>query len=201
MPEHTQANGREAQYPIDPMFLERWSPRAFSGEVLPEEQLLTMLEAAHWAPSSYNSQPARFLYALKESADWDRFFNLLVPFNQSWVKDAGALVIIVSESTMIVPGSDKPVPSPTHSFDTGCAWGYLALQAWRSGWYAHGMVGFDMEKAFAELDLPMGFRVEAAIAIGKIGDKSKLPDQLREREVPSGRKPLSEVAFAGSFKK
>lgn len=66
----TKANCRESEYPIDPMFLERWSPRAFTGEIIEETQLLTLLDAAHWAPSSSNMQPWRFLYALKGSEHW-----------------------------------------------------------------------------------------------------------------------------------
>ena len=82
----TNANSRTADYPIDPMFLERWSPRAFTGEPISETDLLTMLEAARWAASSYNSQPWRFIYARRDTPHWDRFLDLLVPHNQSWVK-------------------------------------------------------------------------------------------------------------------
>ena len=57
---------RKSDYPIHEMFLNRWSPRAFTGEPITQEELLTMLEAARWAASSYNSQPWRFLYALRE---------------------------------------------------------------------------------------------------------------------------------------
>jgi nitroreductase len=196
----TTVNGRTADYPIDPQFLERWSPRAFTGEAMGEADLMTVLEAARWAPSSYNSQPWRFIYARRGTPAWDGLLALLNPFNQSWAKEAGALVIVVSSSTMLPPGAEKPVPSHSHSFDTGSAWGYLALEARRLGWYAHGMVGFDMNRAFADLGVPEGYRVEAAIAIGRLGDKSILPEQLAAREVPSPRKPLAEVAFEGKFK-
>ena len=115
----TTANRRTADYPIDPMFLERWSPRAFSSEHLAEADLLTMLEAARWAPSSYNSQPWRFAYALRNTPHWSRFLNLLIPVNQSWAGSAAALVILITNSLMRLPGSDKDVPSFTHSFDGG----------------------------------------------------------------------------------
>ena len=78
---------RKSDYPIHEMFLNRWSPRAFTGQPITQEELLTMLEAARWAASSCNSQPWRFLYALCETAAWERFLNLLVPFNQSWAKE------------------------------------------------------------------------------------------------------------------
>ena len=195
----TTANSRTADHPIDPLFLERWSPRAFSDEPISEQDLLTILEAGRWAASSYNSQPWRFLYARRGTAHWQKFLDLLVPFNQGWAKDAAALVILVSNSLMLPPGAEKPVPSHSHSHDAGAAAANFALQATRMGWHAHGMVGFDMERAFAELNVPQGYRVESAWAVGKRGDASKLPEALRAREAPSPRKPLGELAFEGGF--
>ena len=195
----TVANSRTADHPIDPMFLERWSPRAFTGEAMSEADLLTMLEAARWAASSYNSQPWRFLYARRGTAHWDKFLDLLVPFNRSWAKDASALVVLVSNSLMRPPGAEKDVPSHSHSLDAGTASGYFALQASRMGWFVHGMVGVDMDRAFADLNVPQGFRVEAAYAVGKRGDASSLPEALQAREQPSPRVPLAQLAFEGGF--
>jgi nitroreductase len=197
----TTANGRTADHPISSQFLERWSPRAFTGEVISEADLMTIFEAARWAPSSYNSQPWRFVYARRGTPHWEKLLGLLIPFNQSWAKEAGALVFIVSNSLMTPPNSDKPVPSHSHSFDTGAAWGHMALEAQRIGWHTHGMVGFDIPRAFAELDVPEGHRVEAAVAIGRQCDKSVLPEPLQAREAPSPRKPISESVFEGGFKK
>ena len=195
----TTANGRTADHPIDPLFLERWSPRAFTGEAISEADLMTMFEAARWAPSSYNSQPWKLLYARRDTPHWEKFLGLLNEFNRSWAQRAGVLIVIVSNSVMRPPGADKDVPSHSHSFDTGAAWASLALQATRSGFQAHGMVGFDIDRAFAELNVPAGYRVEAAIAIGKVGDKSILPEAMRAREVPNTRKPLAEVVSEGGF--
>ncbi len=195
----TNANHRESAYPIDPLFLERWSPRAFTGEDISSADLLTMIEAGHWAASSYNSQPWRFLYARRNTPHWDKFFGLLNPFNQSWAKDASALVVLVSNSLMRPPGAEKDVPSHSHSLDTGAAAGNFALQATRMGWQVHGMVGFDMDRAFAELSVPQGHRVEAAYAIGRQGDKSRLSEAMQARETPSPRRPLNEIAHEGGF--
>ena len=194
------ANGRTADHPIDPMFLERWSPRAFDGQELSEADLMTMLEAARWAPSSYNSQPWRFLYARRGTPHWDTFFGLLGEFNQTWCKNAGALLVLVSESTMLPPGKDKRIPSHSHSHDAGAAWAYLALQASRMGLFAHGMVGFDMDRAFAELNVPEGYRVEQMIAVGRHGDPATLPEGLRAREQPNSRNPVGQFAMEGGFK-
>ena len=195
----TNANSRAADYPIDPMFLERWSPRAFTGESISETDLLTMLEAARWAASSYNSQPWRFIYARRDTPHWDRFLDLLVPNNRSWVKDASALVILISNSLMRPPGADKDVPSLTHSLDAGTASGYFALQANKMGWFTHGMIGFDRDRAFVDLHVPEGYKVEAAYAVGCLGDPSQLPEALQAREHPNTRLPLAQLAFEGSF--
>ena len=195
----TEANHRTSDLPIDPLFLERWSPRAFTGETITENDLLTMIEAGRWAASSYNSQPWRFIYARKGTPAWDKLFGLLNEFNASWAKSASALMVLVSNSLMQPPGADKPVPSHSHSLDTGAAAANFALQATRMGWQVHGMVGFDMDRAFTELNVPVGHRVEAAYAIGKVGDKSTLPEMLQQRETPSPRRPLAEIAMEGGF--
>ena len=117
----TSANSRQADHPIDPLFLERWSPRAFTGEVISESDLFTMLEAGRWAASSYNSQPWRFLYARRDTPNWERFLGLLNDFNRSWAKNASALVVLVSNSLMRPPGAEKDVPSHSHSLDAGAA--------------------------------------------------------------------------------
>lgn len=195
----TTANARNSDYPIDPLFLERWSPRAFDGQPISDADVMSLFEAARWAPSSYNSQPWRFLYAKRDTPDWAKFIDLLVPFNRSWAERASLMIIAVSNSLMLPPGAEKPVPSHSHSFDTGSAFCCLALQATRLGLQAHGMVGFDHDKAFADLNVPIGYRVEAAIAVGRMGDKSVLPEALRAREMPNGREPVSTIALSGGF--
>jgi nitroreductase len=195
----SEVNPRVADYPIDRQFIERWSPRAFTGEAVPEFDLRTMFEAARWAPSSSNRQPWRFLYALAGTPDFDKFLALLNESNRVWAKNAGALVIVISKTTQPVPGTDKVIPSRTHSFDTGAAWGYLALEAMRLGWATHGMAGFDVARTIVDLKIPDDYRPEAVIAIGRRGDKSLLPEYLREREIPNSRHPQKHFVFAGGF--
>lgn len=186
---------RHPDHPIDPLFVNRWSPRAMSGEPVSEADLLALFEAARWAPSSYNGQPWRFLYARRGTPHWDRFFGLLVEFNQSWVKDAGALVVIASRTTFEHNGK----PARTHSFDAGAAWQNLALQGSLQGLVVHGMQGFDYDRAHQELGLPDDLQVEAMAAVGHPGPVENLPEGLREREQPSGRKPVAEIAFEGGL--
>jgi len=186
---------RKADNPIDKLFLDRWSPRAMTGEAIPQEELMVLFEAARWAPSSYNAQAWRMLYAHRDSEHWPLFFNLLVKFNQSWAKDAGVLVLFISRTHFDFNGE----PAVTHSFDTGAAWENLALQGWLRGLVAHGMQGFDYERARTELDIPEGFQVEAMAAIGKPADSSTLSADLREKEAPSDRRPLEQTICEGPF--
>jgi nitroreductase len=191
---------RFPDHPIDPLFVERWSPRAFDASEVPDADLMTMFEAARWAPSAFNSQPWRFLYAKRGDPNWERFLSLLIPWNQGWAQSASVLVYILSDT---LPFTDKasgaPAPSTTHSFDAGAAWACLALQAARMGYHAHGMSGIQYELARAELRVPERYRLDAACVVGRIGDPATLDDKLRAREVPSGRKGVPEFAFAGNF--
>lgn len=191
--------GRSANHPVAPIFLDRWSPRAFDASVIPDTDLMTIFEAARWAPSAFNYQPWRFLYAKREDAEWERFLDLLIPYNQSWAHRASVLIYLISDTQMeMAPGQASP--SHSHSFDTGAAWACLALQATMLGYHAHGMVGVDFERARAELAVPERYRFEAAAVIGRIADKATLDDKLRAREVPSDRKPIADFAFRGRWR-
>ncbi|MBV4533454.1 nitroreductase family protein [Pseudomonas sp. SWRI107] len=193
------ANPRIADYAINEQFINRWSPRAFSAEPISQETLLSFLEAARWAPSAYNSQPWRFLYARRDTPSWERYLAILNEFNRSWAQHASALVLVISKTTFAAPGSTEEKPAPSHTFDTGSAWGHMALQASISGWHTHGMAGFDQALARSELKIPTGYELHAMIAIGKLGDKATLAEGLQAREVPSPRRPLSELAAEGEF--
>lgn len=196
----TTTNHRESAQDINPIFLERWSPRAYSGEPLTKEQLLTILEAAHWAPSASNHQPWRFIYGIKGTEAFEKLLGLLVPGNQRWAKNAGALVFVISQTKSGSAGDAERKPIATHAFDAGAAWMSLALQAQFLGLHAHGMAGLDYPRATEELGLPDGFRVEMAAAIGAQGRLEDLPEDLQGREKPSSRKSLGELAFEGAFK-
>lgn len=181
---------------IHPLILGRWSPRAMSGELVSDDDLFALFEAARWAPSSYNNQPWRFLYGKKGTEAWPLFFDLLVDFNKQWVKNAAVLLLIASETFF----SHNHKPSKSHSFDTGAAWMSLALEACHRGLVVHGMEGFDYEKARAVLQLPSSMQPEAMIAIGKPGKKEMLIGSLQEKEMPSTRRPISSFVFEGMFK-
>lgn len=194
----TSSNTRVSEFPIDAFFLDRWSPRAFTGEPVSRETMLTILDAAHWAPSSGNNQPWRFVYGLRGTPAFDVLLGILTEGNQRWAKNAGALLFVISKTYRLTSTGERRT-AYTHSYDTGAAWFSVICQAMKLGYHAHGMEGFDKEQAVELLGIPDGYRVEAAAAIGKIGDRSLLPEDLAERERPNGRKPVAEIAFEGRF--
>jgi nitroreductase len=192
--------GRDFRRPdreIAPFFVNRWSPRAMTGEEISREELMRMFEAARWATSSMNNQPWRFLYAFRNTPHWETFFNLLTPSNQAWCKNAAALLVVISKATFDFNNK----PARTHSYDSGAAWYSFALQGTMMGLVVHGMQGFNYDKAKEDLGVPDGYQVEAMAAVGRPGDPVDLPQALQEREQPSQRKKVEEFAFEGGFGK
>lgn len=193
------SSARSSEHPIHPVFLQRWSPRAFSEQAISLEQLNSLFEAARWAPSAFNAQPWRFIYALKDSPEWAGFLDLLLPFNQRWAANASALVFIISKTTFQAPGKDSAAPLPSHAFDAGAAWANLALQAQHAGLTTHAMSGFDSERARTLLAVPADYAIQAAVAIGYQAPRENLPEDLQSRELPSQRHALSQLVAQGRF--
>jgi nitroreductase len=187
-------NSRTTKYPIEDIFLERYSPRAMSGEVISRDELMTLFDAARWAPSASNIQPWRFIYAMRDTPEFDKLFSFLEQFNKDWCVRASVLIVTVSNKFTY-----RGTPSVSHSFDAGAAWENLALQASKMNLIAHGMAGFDYDRAKKELGVPDDYSVEMMIAIGKKGKIEDLPEPLQAREKPSDRKSLEEIVFEGKF--
>ncbi|NDE82882.1 MAG: nitroreductase, partial [Chlamydiia bacterium] len=132
-----------------------------SGESLTDEEINSLFEAARLAPSSYNAQPWRLIYVTNKDPEWADFLDLLVDFNKQWCKNASMLVIVASRKKF----EHNEQPSKTHSYDAGAAWMSLALQATESNLVAHGIAGFDYQKAASLIRLPSDYEVEAMIAV------------------------------------
>jgi nitroreductase len=186
---------RQNQFNSNSIFVNRWSPRAMTGESISEEDFMAMLEAAHWAPSAYNNQHWRFIYVFKDDPEWERFFSLLAEPNKVWCKNAAVLIVIASKTTFNHNGK----PSRTHAYDTGAAWGMLALEGANRGLVVHGMQGFDYNRAKLELEIPDGFEVRAMAAVGILANPEILDEKSRQNEKPSSRKELSMISAQGKF--
>lgn len=193
----SQTTQRIVTHEIEPLFVSRWSTKAYSGEEIPDEILFKSFEAARWAPSGGNGQPWRFIYAKRGSENWDRFFSLLNERNQIWAAKASALVVVLSKKTRQTAEGIRPQRS--HSFDAGAAWSNFAHQTHLSGYATRAIGGFDRPAARASLDIPEDFEIEVFIAVGKPTEEKVLPEDLQAANQPNNRLPLESLVSNGRF--
>jgi len=186
---------RSPAAPIDEQFLSRWSPRAFKSDLLSTDQVASLFEAARWAPSCFNEQPWMFVYAtLDNKADHDRLASLLADGNREWAEKAPVLGIVFARRRFA--RNDKP--NRWAAFDAGAASMSLTLQANKMGLVTHFMGGIHEDQCHGALGVSEDdYEAMAGFAVGHQGATADLPESLQEREAPSDRRPLQEVAYEG----
>jgi len=186
----------QTQYPVHDLIQSRWSPRAFGDRSVEPEKLLSLLEAARWAPSSYNYQPWSFIVATKDDAtEYNRLLSTLVEFNQGWAKNAPVLILAVAK---IRNDDGKTNRHALH--DVGLALENLIIQATSLGLFGHQIAGFNVETAREVYQIPEDYEPATVVTVGYPGDPQSLPDGLRDRELaPRVRKPLTEFVFTGQW--
>lgn len=167
---------------------ERWSPRAFSNERINDEDIMGILEAARYAPSCFNEQPWRFIVA-KSDESLKKMRNILAESNQVWANNAPVLILILAKKNFDFNGKENY----WHMFDAGTSWGYMSLEAQRRGLITHAMGGFSKQKAKEVFNIGDEYSIIAVVAVGKLGDKEKLPEDIEKREVPGNRKSIQEL--------
>ena len=175
----------------------RYSPRAFSGEPIEEEKIISLLEAARWSPSSMNEQPWRFIVGVKGKGEtFNKIFNTIFELNQVWAQKAPVLIL-----TVVKEFNDRNKQNNRYAkYDLGQAIAHLTLQATSLYLYLHQMGGFNPDKARKLFNIPEGYVPMSVIAVGYLGNIDKLPEQLKVREkAKRNRKKLSELVFDESF--
>ncbi len=182
---------------IHDLLTHRWSPRAFSDRMVEEKKILAMLEAARWAPSSFNEQPWSFIIATKDDPEeYERLLNCLTEGNIRWAKFAPLLMISVAK--LIFERDGKPNRHAFH--DVGLAVGNLVIQARHLGLHVHQMAGIHVDKIRETYKVPETHEPVAAIAIGYYGELDQLTEDLRKRELAErARKPLEQFVFSGQW--
>ncbi|WP_309110251.1 nitroreductase family protein [Saccharothrix sp.] len=180
---------------LNPIIAKRWSPRAFDpAAVLTPSDLRPLLEAARWAPSHGNTQPARFIVGFRADSGFQRIFNALRPGNQVWAGRASVLMVACR-----VTGDDRG-PLPNTEYGVGLAVANLSLQAVENGLVTHQMGGFSKDAVREAFGLPEDVVPVVVVAVGVLGDDSDLPEDLRAREHRvRKRKPLTETVFTGEW--
>jgi len=194
----SHTNPRTPDHAVDPIYVDRWSTRAFTGEATPDNILLSAFEAVRWAPSGGNAQPWRLLYVKRDTPDWNRLFKTINEKNQIWASRAGALVLFLSRTLRLRPDG-QPEPLRSHAFDTGAAWSNLAHQLVRDGWATRAIGGFDRDAARAEFAIPAEYELQVVVAVGRPAESSVLPEDFAKIDVPNSRLPVSSIASEGTF--
>ena len=186
-------NPRVASSSVEPMFVERWSSKAFADKALSDDQIASLFEAAHWAPSGSNRQPWLFVYAT-DGPDREKFNSLLNEGNARYAPNAAMLVLVFAR---IVDDEGKKIR--TAHFDTGAAWMSLALQANRIGLNTRAMGGIDLDAAYDVAGVPRDkFETICAIAVGYRGADDDIHERMVKQNFANDRKDVSEIAFKGS---
>jgi nitroreductase len=186
-----------ADHPIHELLSKRWSPRAYAEELLADEEVARLFEAARWAPSSYNEQPWAFLVAGRGDQEvFGRALKGLVDVNQVWAQSAGLLAFGLARPTFVK--GDRP---NRHAlYDLGGAVAQLTVQATSMGLFVHQLAGIDPDRVRADHGVPDDWEVVVGLAIGRYGDIEKLPEVYAEREAaPRTRKPLEDFVFQGEW--
>jgi nitroreductase len=185
----------ETSVPIHPLLAARWSPRALDPDgVVTDEQLRAVLEAARWAPSNGNTQPARYLVGRRGDETYARLFDLLSRRNQGWARPAAVLVLVCA----VTVNEKGAIPMP--EYGVGLAAENLVLQAVAEDLVAHQMGGFNREGAKLVFSLPADVEPQTVIALGTLGDPALLDEERRAKELaPRRRLALDEIAFTGEW--
>ncbi|HKS42059.1 MAG TPA: nitroreductase family protein [Blastocatellia bacterium] len=188
-----------ADYLLDDEIARRWSPRIFEEDrEIEREKIMTLLEAARWAPSCFNEQPWRYLvFDGTDPEAMARARSCLVEGN-AWALKAPVLMISIARDNF----TRNEEPNRTAQHDVGLASENLVLEAVELGLVAHQMAGFHATLARDEFNIPEGFTLLAMIAIGYPyrGDLDDLDEKTKAKELAArSRKPVGEIAFAGTW--
>lgn len=165
------------QAPIHPLLAARYSPRAWAGTDVDDGDLASLLEAARWAPSWGNLQPARYVVVRKGTPEHDRLVPLLSRGNQAWAPNAPVLLLGCA-----VTVKDDGTPNAYALHDLGQATAHLTFEAAARGLHVHQMAGFDAAAAHAAFGLPDDTVVATVVAVGVAGDPATLDERSRAKE-------------------
>jgi len=182
---------------IHELLEKRYSPKAFDDKGIEQEDLIKLLEAARWSPSSMNEQPWRFIVGVKNQDEThDKIYDTLADGNKLWAKNAPVLILTIASNFYQRNGE----PNKHAGYDLGQAIANLTFQATALGLYVHQMGGFSAQKAKELFDIPEGFTPMTVVAIGHLGNSEDLPEKVRPADKSKRkRKEFEEIVFQDYF--
>jgi len=178
------------EYPVMDLIEQRRSRRAYSSQPIESEKILSLFEAARWAPSSMNEQPWAYLYATSDQPElYNQLLNVLNESNRVWASHAPMLILSMARKTHFRNGAINAAAK----YDVGAANAFLSMQATRLGLNVHQMGGYDRQKAIETFNIPETHEPIVIMAIGYLGDSENLSESLKQREVAPRERYTQEV--------
>lgn len=183
----------ETSAPLTELLAKRWSPRSYDeSHEISDADLLSILEAGRWAPSSSNSQPWRFSVAKRGSELHQKIVAGLTGFNQAWAPAASALIVVS------VKRKEDGSSHKGNYYDAGLAVSLMSIQAQSLDLYTHQMGGILHEQLHKDLGLSDDLEIVVVFSVGKKDKPEKFEGAALERELaPRTRLPLSEIVLHG----
>ncbi|MEJ7641128.1 MAG: nitroreductase family protein [Candidatus Nitrosocosmicus sp.] len=192
MTEDIIAKPAQTEFPIHELIAKRWSARAFSTRPVEKTKLLSILEAARWAPSSRNEQPWKYIVFTNDNPDKLKEAQSVLLEINSYAKRAPVLICAIVKKSYTDNGNHNRL----HFHDLGAANENMFLEAFNQGLIMHEMGGFNREKAKELFSISEDYEVGIMIAIGYQDTHNILPNRYKEKAfTPRERKPLPEFVF------
>ncbi len=185
------------KYEIVEYIADRWSPRAFdAAKKIENNTVMSLLEAARWAPSAFNEQPWRFMVGHRGDKTFDKILSTLIEWNRQWAAAASVLVLNMGKKTFAKNGKQNV----TFKYDVGQAVAFMLIEAMHQGIISHEMSGFDNAEASRLFAIPDDFQPISVTAFGYFGNTDGLPEDMRKVEVSNrSRKNIDAIAFRNIF--
>ncbi len=185
------------KYEIVDYIADRWSPRAFdAAKKIENGAVMSLLEAARWAPSAFNEQPWRFMVGHRGDKTFDNILSTLVEWNRQWAANASVLVLNMGKKTFTKNGKQNV----TFKYDVGQAVAFMLIEAMHHEIISHEMSGFDSAEASRLFHIPDDFQPISVTAFGYFGDTDSLPEDMRKMEISDrSRKNIDAIAFRNTF--
>jgi nitroreductase len=172
--------------------------RSLASMQITKELVEDLATAASLAPSCFNKQPWRFVFAYGREA-LSQLHPALSKGNE-WAQEASLIIAVFSKKELDCIMKDG---REYNLFDTGMGVMSLILRATELGLVAHPIAGFDPAKAREVLGIPEDMNLITLINVGKRDEKisSKLsPEQAKSETVRPPRLPFGEFCYIDKYR-
>lgn len=160
--------------------------RAFEPVRITDEIIKEFAVSASLAPSCFNNQPWRFVFARSPEV-LGKMREALSPGNE-WAGAASMIIAVFAKKELDCVVKEREY----FLFDTGMATAFLILRATELGLVVHPIAGYNENRARKILNIPGDMRVITLVMVGKhsmeagplLSDKQKEGELKRPERLP-----------------